>query len=144
MWIRVQHFCSLLLGNRSRTLTAQVPQRGDPVGLGVTQDRGLTWKPNIDQVRRKASQRFCIPEAPSELVKQPIDREWHDSLQAAMMDDACPIWWHVSLNHLKSLQVIQPNCLGSATGAPWYISNLQILSDLHIVLTLRFPMQRTL
>ena len=28
--------------------------------LGVTLDRGLTWKPHIDQVRRKESQRLCI------------------------------------------------------------------------------------
>ena len=43
-----------------------------------------------------------------------------------------PVWRHVAPTHLKSLQVIQSKCLRSATGAPWYVSNLQIHSDLGV------------
>ena len=49
-----------------------------------------------------------------------------------MMDYACLVWQHVALVHLKLLQVIQSKCLRSATGAPWYISNLQLHSDLGV------------
>ena len=49
-----------------------------------------------------------------------------------MMAYACPVWWHVALTHLKSIQVIQSKCLRIATGAPWYVSNLQIHSDLEV------------
>ena len=49
-----------------------------------------------------------------------------------MMDYVCPVWRHVAPSHLRSLQVIQSKCLRSATGAPWYVSNLQIHSDLGV------------
>ena len=49
-----------------------------------------------------------------------------------MMDYECPVWWHVAPSHLKLLQVIQSKCLRSATGAPWYVSNLQIHSDMEV------------
>ena len=49
-----------------------------------------------------------------------------------MMDYTCPVWRHVAPSHLKSLQVIQSKYLRSATGAPWYVSNLQIHSDLGV------------
>ena len=49
-----------------------------------------------------------------------------------MMDYACPVWWHVAPSHLKSPQVIQSKCLRSAMGAPWYVSNLQLHSDLGV------------
>ena len=35
--------------------------------------------------------------------------------------------------HLKSFQVIQSKCLCSATSTPWYISHLQIHSDLGVL-----------
>ena len=49
-----------------------------------------------------------------------------------MMNFACPVWRHVTKAHLMLLQVIQSKCLCSATGASWYISNLQIHTDLGI------------
>ena len=49
-----------------------------------------------------------------------------------MMDYACPVWWHVAPTHLKSFQVIQSKCLCSAISSPWYLSNLQIHSDLGV------------
>ena len=98
-------------------------------------DRGLTWKPHIDQVRRKASQRLGIL---SPLLNRRsslsigngvlLDKQ----LIRPMMDYACPVWRHVAPTHLKSLQVIQSKCLRSATCAPWYVSNLQIHSDLGV------------
>ena len=48
------------------------------------------------------------------------------------MDYACPVWRYVAPSHLKSLQVIQSNSLRSATGATWYVSNLQLQSDLGV------------
>ena len=56
----------------------------------------------------------------------------YKQLICPMMDYDCPVWRHVAPSHLKSLQVIQSKCLCSATGAPWYVSNLQIHSDLGV------------
>ena len=103
--------------------------------LGVTLDRGLTWKPHIDQVRRKESQRLGIL---SPLLNRRSSLSirngvlLYKQLICPMMDYACPVWRHVAPSHLKSLQVIQSKCLCSATGAPWYVSNLQLHSDLGI------------
>ena len=87
--------------------------------LGVTLDRGLTWKPHIDQVRRKASQRLGIL---SPLLNRRSSLSigngvlLYKQLIRPMMDYACPVWRHVAPTHLKSLQVIQSKFLCSATG----------------------------
>ena len=103
--------------------------------LGVTMDRGLTWKPRIDQVRWNASQRLG--------VLSPLLNRWsslsigngvllYKQLIWPIMENYSPVWRYVAPNHIKSLQVIQCKCLRSATGAPWYVSNLQIHSDLGV------------
>ena len=91
------------------------------------------WKPHIDLVRRKTLQRFSIlsPVLNSRSSLSIVNGVLlYKQLIRPMMDYACPVWRHVAPSHLKSLQVIQCKCLRSATGAPWYVSNLQIHSDL--------------
>ena len=101
----------------------------------VNLDSGLTWKPHIEQVRRKASQtcgilslllnrRSSLPIGNGVLMLM--------QLISPMMDYVCPVWRKVAPSHFKSLQVIQPWCLRSATDAPWYASNLQLHSDLGV------------
>jgi hypothetical protein len=51
-----------------------------------------------------------------------------------MMDYACPIWRSAARSHVRKLQVLQSKCLHTATNAPWYVSNRQILEDLGIPL----------
>ena len=82
--------------------------------LGLTLDSGLTLKPHIHQVKRKASQRLGILSPLLNrrsflsmgngvlLYKQPIPH---------MMDYACPVWRHVASTHLTSHQVTQSKCL---------------------------------
>ena len=86
--------------------------------LGVTLYRGLTWKPHIDQVRRKASQRLDIlSPLLNRLSSLSIGNGvlLYKQLIRPVMDYACPVWRHVAPSHLKSLQVIQSKCLRSAT-----------------------------
>jgi len=44
-----------------------------------------------------------------------------------MMDYACHVWRSAARSHVRRLQVLQSKCLRLATGAPWYVSNTQIL-----------------
>ena len=103
--------------------------------LGVTLNRGLTWKPLIDQGRRKASQRLGIL---SPLLSRRSSLSigngvlLYKQLIHPMRDCACPVWRHVAPSHLKSLQVIQSKCLRNATGAPWYVCYLQLHSNLGV------------
>jgi hypothetical protein len=49
-----------------------------------------------------------------------------------MMDYACPILMSAACSHLRKLLVIQSKCLRIATGAPWYMSKVQIHEDLGV------------
>jgi hypothetical protein len=46
-----------------------------------------------------------------------------------MMDYACPAWMSAARSHVRRLQVLQYKCFRLATGAPCYISNMQIHED---------------
>jgi hypothetical protein len=51
-----------------------------------------------------------------------------------MMHYTCPAWRSAARSHVRRLQVLQPKCLRLATGAPWYVSNMQIHEDLGVSL----------
>ena len=51
-----------------------------------------------------------------------------------MMDYACPAWMSAARSHVRRLQVLQTKCLRLATGAPCYVSNMQIHDDLGVPL----------
>ena len=51
-----------------------------------------------------------------------------------IMEYACPAWRSAARSHVRRLQVLQSKCLGLATGARWYVSNMQIHEDLCIPL----------
>jgi 4-amino-4-deoxy-L-arabinose transferase-like glycosyltransferase len=51
-----------------------------------------------------------------------------------LMDYACPAWRSAAHSHIRKLQVLQSTCLCFATGAPWYVSNIQIHEDLGVPL----------
>jgi hypothetical protein len=89
----------------------------------VTLDKRLTWSTDIDQVRKKASQRLGV-------LGPLLNRRSGLSIRNGvllfrqlirpMMDYVCPV---------RKLQVLQSKCLRIATGAPWYMSNRQIHED---------------
>jgi len=51
-----------------------------------------------------------------------------------MMDSACPAFRYAARSHVRRLQVLQFKCFRLATGAPWYVSNRQILEELGVPL----------
>ena len=103
--------------------------------LGVILDTRMTWSPHIVQVRKKAAQRLGLL---SSLLHRRSGLSirngvlLYKQLIRPMMDYACPIWRSAACTHLRKLQVIQSKCLRIATGAPWYISNVQIHEDLGV------------
>ena len=103
--------------------------------LGMILDSRMTRSPHIVQVRNKAAQRLgllgCLLHRRSGLsIRNGV--LLYKQLIRPMMDYACPIWRSASCSHLWKLQVIQSKCLRIATGAPWYISNVQIHEDLGV------------
>ena len=103
--------------------------------LGVTLDKGLTWSPHIDQVRKKTAQRMGML---GPLLNSKSDLSirngvlLYKQLIRPMMDYACPAWRSAARSHVRRLQVLQSKCLRLATGAPWYVSNRQIHEDLGV------------
>jgi hypothetical protein len=120
----------------------QVQLLGEPIQwvdtaryLAVILDTRITWSPHIVQVKKKADQRVCML---SSLL------HWRSGLSIRngvllykqlirpMMVYACPIWRSAACSHLRKLHFIQCKCLRIATGAPWYMSNVQIHEDLGV------------
>jgi hypothetical protein len=105
--------------------------------LGVTLDTRLTWSPLIDQVRKRAAQRFGML---SPLLNRKSDLSvsngvlLYKQLVRPMMNYACPGWRSAARSHIRKLQVVQSKCLRHATGAPWCVSNRQIHEDLGVPL----------
>jgi hypothetical protein len=97
----------------------------------------MTWSPHIVQVGKKAAQRLGL------LISLLHRRSGfsisngvllYKQLIRPMTDYACPIRRSAACSHLRKLHVIQSKCLRVATGAPWYISNMQIHDDLGVPL----------
>ena len=103
--------------------------------LGVTLDKGLTWSPHIDQVRKKIAQRMGML---GPLLNRNRDLSirngvlLYKQLIRPMMDYACPALRSAASSHVRRLQVFQSKCLRLANGAPWHGSNRQIHEDLGV------------
>ena len=103
--------------------------------LGMIHDSRLTWSSHIVQVRRKAAQRLRVLGSILHRRSGLSIRNGvllYKQLIRPMMDYACPIWRSASCSHVRKLQVLQSKCLRIATGAPRYISNVQIHEDLGV------------
>jgi hypothetical protein len=95
----------------------------------------MTWSPHIVQVKKKAAQRLGLLSSILHRRSGLSIRNGvllYKQLIRPMMAYACPIWRSAACSHLRKLQVIQSKCLRIATGAPWYISNVQIHEDLGV------------
>jgi hypothetical protein len=103
--------------------------------LGVILDTRMTWSPHIVQVKKKTAQRLGLL---SSLLHRRSGLSirngvlLYKQLIRPMMEYACPIWRSAACTHLRKLQVIQSKCLRIATGAPWYMSNVQIHEHLGV------------
>jgi len=105
--------------------------------LGVNLDKGLTWSPHIDQVRKKTAQSMGmlgpLPNRKSYLsIRNGV--LLYKQLIRPMMDYASPAWRSAARSHVRRLQVLQSKCLRLPTGAPWYVSNRQIHEVLGVLL----------
>jgi hypothetical protein len=105
--------------------------------VGVTLDKGLTWSPHIDQVRKKTAQRMGML---GPLLNRKSDLSvrggvvLYKQLIRPMMDYVCPAWRSAARTHVRRLQMLQFKCLRLATVAPWYVRNRQIHEDLGVPL----------
>ena len=77
---------------------------------GVTLDKGLTWSPHIDQVRKKNAQRMGML---GPLLNRNSDLSvrngvlLYKQLIRPMMDYVCPAWRFAARSHVRRLQVLQ-------------------------------------
>jgi len=90
--------------------------------LGVNLDKGLTWSPHIDQVRKKTAQRMGMLGPPLNRKSDLSVRNGvllYKQLTCPMMDYACLAWRSAARSHVRRQQVLKSKCLRLATGAPW-------------------------
>jgi len=97
--------------------------------LGATLDKGLTWSPHIDKVRKKTAQRMGTL---GPLLNRKRDLSVRNGvlifkqLIRPMTDYALSAWRSAARFHIRRLQVLQSKCLRLATGASWYVRNRQL------------------
>jgi len=89
--------------------------------LGLTLDKGLTWSPHIDQVRKKTAQRMGmlgpVLNSKSDLsIRNGV--MLYKQLIRPMMDYACPAWRSAARSPIPRLQMLQSNCPRLAADAP--------------------------
>ena len=90
--------------------------------------------PHIVQVKKKAAQRLVLLSSLNSRSGLSITNGvlLYKQLIPTRMDYWCPTWRSTACSHLRKLQVIQSKCLSIVTGAPWYISNVQVHEDLGV------------
>jgi hypothetical protein len=139
--INVSKSIAMLFTRRRIQIPRPVALFGEPIVwvdtaryLGVTLDKRLTWWTQIDQVRKKASQRLGVLDPLLNRSGLSIRNGvlLFRQLIRSVMDYACPVWRSAARCHIRKLQVLQSKCLHIATGEPWYMSNRQIHEDLGV------------
>ena len=102
--------------------------------LGVTLDEKLTWRANTTASINKAKGAAA---AIHPLLKSPhLALDTKKVLYTAMIRPIItygyPAWGSIATSHLKKLEVLQNRALRTITGAPWFVRNSYIHSNLQI------------
>lgn len=103
--------------------------------LWVTWDTQLTWSNHINQVRRKATQIFCVLGPILSMRSGLSIRDGvllYKQIICTVMDYACLIWRSVACTHLRKL-LAQSRDFRIITSTPWYISNMPIHEDFEVL-----------
>ncbi|TLP06536.1 hypothetical protein FEG24_18945, partial [Acinetobacter baumannii] len=103
--------------------------------LGVTLDRGMTFRPHIKTVRDRAA--FILGRLyPMLCSRGKLSLRNKVTLYKTcirpVMTYASVVFAHSARTHLKSLQVIQSRFCRIAVGAPWFLRNVDLHDDLEL------------
>lgn len=110
-----------------------IPQHNDVKYLGLHLDRRLTWKKHIEskrkQIKIKYSKLYWMMRRNSALS---IDNKLllYKSVIKPIWTYGIQLWGTTSASNREIIQRTQSKILRSITGAPWYIRNRNIHSDL--------------
>lgn len=101
--------------------------------LGVTMDQRLTWKPHIVETVARAritrAKLYPLLKGGNTLSLR-NKRTLIKVVLQAQLTYASTAWGHAAKSHIKSLQAVENIALRTATAAPWYVRNTDILRDL--------------
>lgn len=61
-----------------------------------------------------------------------LNRRNYVSIRKSVLLFKCSVWWSAAHNYVRTLQVLQPECLRIASDAPWYAGDMQICEDLGV------------
>lgn len=119
-----------------------LPFNGQPIQwtnevkvLGVTLDKKLNWKSHTNETLIRANRRkgllFNLIK-PSSGLSLDSKRLIYISLLRPIINYAIPVWGNISNEAISKLQVFQNKVLRLMTGAPWFVRNSIIASDMRI------------
>ena len=103
--------------------------------LGLHLDAKLTWKSHIAYLVGRIRERIrqlrplMSPDSPLTLDTK---RLVYLSLIRPIWSYSCGLWGCAAASHIKKIQVTQNRVLRMITGAPWYVRNSRLHTDLDI------------
>lgn len=103
--------------------------------LGVTLDRKLTFRPHIKRVRNRAKfilGRLGILLNKNSKLSLRNKRTLYKTCVRPIMTYASVVFSHAAKSLLYSLQVVQNSFTRRAVGAPWFVRNIDLHSDLDL------------
>ncbi|KAL4127024.1 hypothetical protein QTP88_011222 [Uroleucon formosanum] len=110
-----------------------IPHSNEVKYLGLIFDRRLTWSSHLKDKRKKLNSRLHLlrPLLRSNLPL-PLKLILYKTLLQPLWVYGVVIWGSAKQSNKRTIQAFQNICCRIITGAPWYISNNAINSDLRI------------
>lgn len=110
-----------------------IPHSTEVKYLGLTFDRRLTWSPHLKDKRKKLNSRLHLlrPLLRSNLTLS-IKITLYKALLQPIWTYGIVIWGSAKPSNKRTIQAFQNICQRLITGAPWFVSNETLKSDLKL------------
>lgn len=112
-----------------------IPWKDDTRYLGLTIDKGLTWKPHIEGAvaRARAAYSALYPLFSGTTLDLRNKLLLYKTVIRPIMTYAAPAWGYAAPTHIKKLQTVQNKILRTIVNAPWFVRNRNIHEDLQMI-----------
>lgn len=114
--------------------------------LGLTFDRKLNWKLQTDILKKTGTIALVqlYPILKSDRMSLKLKLQIYTTIIRPAVTYSIATWGCAAVTNVNKIQVIQNKALRMITGAPWFVSNLQLHKDLKIPSIRRYMKAKTI